>query len=72
MSSEFRNGVAFTIAITAFAFVVIAMVVGNNNNIPIAEPSADVVGTYKECDIIRWTNNQLAEYKYFLYCEKNK
>ena len=51
--------------------VVIAMVVGNNN-IPIAEPSADVVGTYKECDIIRWTNNQLAEYKYFLYCEKNK
>ena len=71
MSNEFRNGMAFSIAITAFAFVVIAMVVGNNN-IPIAEPSADVVGTYKECDVVRWTNNQLAEYKYFLYCEKNK
>ena len=71
MSSEFRNGVAFTIAITAFAFVVIAMVVGNNNT-PIAEPSADVVGTYKECDIIRYAPHQVAEYKYFLYCEKNK
>ena len=71
MSNEFRNGVAFSIAITAFAFVVIAMVAGNNN-IPIAEPSATVVGKYKECDIVRWTNNQLAEYKYFLYCENNK
>jgi len=71
MTNEFRNGVAFSIVITAFAFVVIAMVVGNNN-IPIAEPSADVVGKYKECDIVRYAPHQVAEYKYFLYCEKNK
>jgi len=72
MTNEFRNGVAFTIAITAFAFVVIAMVVGNNN-IPIDESSSgEVVGKYKECDIIRWTQHNLAEYKYFMYCEKNK
>ena len=73
MTNEFRNGVAFTIATTAFAFVVIAMVVGNNG-IPIDESSTsgEVVGKYKECDIIRWTQHNLAEYKYFLYCEKNK
>jgi hypothetical protein len=36
------------------------------------EPSTEVVGKYKECDIIRWSSNNLAEYKYFLYCGENK
>jgi hypothetical protein len=71
MTNEFRNGVAFTIAITAFAFVVIAMVVGNNST-PINEASFEVVDKYKECDIVRYAPHQVAEYKYFLYCEKNK
>jgi hypothetical protein len=71
MSNEFRNGVAFTIAITAFAFVVIAMVVGNNNT-PIDESSFEVVDKYRECDIVRYAPNQAATYKYFMYCEKNK
>jgi hypothetical protein len=69
MTNEFRNGVS--IAITAFAFVVIAMVVGANN-IPIDESSFEVVDKYKECDVVRYTPHQVAEYKYFLYCEKNK
>ena len=30
----------------------------------------EVVDTYKGCDVVRWTNNQLAEYKYFLHCDK--
>ena len=34
--------------------------------------NAEVVGKYRECDIIQWTQHNLAEYKYFLYCEKNK
>ena len=71
MSNDFRNGVAFSIAITAFAFVVIAMVVGNNNT-PINESSFEVVDKYKECDVVRYAPHQVAEYKYFLYCEKNK
>ena len=32
--------------------------------------SAEVVGTYKDCDIIRWQYGTLAEYKYFLHCPK--
>jgi hypothetical protein len=71
MTNEFRNGVAFSIAITAFAFVVIAMVIGNNDT-PINEASFEVVDKYKECDVVRYTPQQEATYKYFLYCEKNK
>lgn len=34
--------------------------------------SAEVVDTYRECDIIRWSEHNMSTYKYFLYCEKNK
>jgi len=34
------------------------------------EQSTEVVGTYKDCDIIRWNQHDLAEYKYFLHCPK--
>ena len=70
MTNEFRNGVAFSIALTAFAFVVIAMVVGDGKQI--SESSFEVVDKYKECDVVRYAPHQVAEYKYFLYCEKNK
>lgn len=36
------------------------------------EPSFEVVDKYKECDVVRYVPHQVAEYKYFLYCEKNK
>ena len=71
MTNEFRNGMAFSIAITAFAFVVIAMVVGSNSE-SINEASFEVVDKYKECDVVRYAPQQTATYKYFLYCEKNK
>lgn len=29
-----------------------------------------VVDTYKGCDLVRWADNQVATYKYFLYCPK--
>jgi hypothetical protein len=28
----------------------------------------EVVDTYKGCDVIRWSENSIAEYKYFLNC----
>ena len=67
---EFFRGVAFTIGIVGVAIIGIAML--SPNDVPITEQSTAVVGKYKECDIIRWNTHQLAEYKYFLYCEKNK
>jgi hypothetical protein len=29
-----------------------------------------VVDTYKGCDIVQWSDNQMATYKYFLDCSK--
>ena len=30
----------------------------------------EVVDTYKGCDLLKWNNGNLAEYKYLLYCPK--
>jgi len=30
----------------------------------------EVVDKYKNCDLVRWSDNGLAEYKYFLHCPK--
>jgi len=30
----------------------------------------EVVDEYKGCDVVRWTQSNLAEYKYFLHCRK--
>ena len=30
----------------------------------------EVVDTYKGCDVVQWHYSMLAEYKYFLICEK--
>jgi len=30
----------------------------------------EVVDSYKGCEIVRWTQSNLAEYKYFLDCRK--
>jgi len=40
------------------------------HNPPELKPSAEVVDTYENCDIIRWSTNQMAEYKYFLKCNE--
>jgi len=37
---------------------------------PQPKSNFEVVDTYKECDVVRWTQSNLAEYKYFLHCEK--
>ena len=66
---EFRNGVAVTLGIVSIAILII---VALSNNTPIDQPSFEVVDTYKGCDVVRYAPHQVAEYKYFLYCEKNK
>ena len=69
MSNEFRNGVALTLGIVGIAMLII---VALSNNTPINEASFEVVDKYKECDVVRYTPQQTATYKYFLYCENNK
>ena len=67
---EFRNGVAVTLGIVGFGILIIGALAMNDT--PIDQPSFEVVDKYKECDIVRYAPHQVAEYKYFLYCEKNK
>ena len=65
---EFMRGVAFTIGIVGIGIIGIAMLSGGEDE-TLMKPHAEVVDTYKGCDIVRWNPHQFAEYKYFLYCE---
>ena len=67
---EFLNGVAVTLGVVGIGMLIIGAL--SMNNTPIDEASFEVVDTYKGCDIVRYAPHQVAEYKYFLHCEKNK
>ena len=70
---ELLRGVGVFVAASA-VFIIILLVlakVASGDN-PINSASFEVVDQYKECDVVRYTPHQVAEYKYFLYCEKNK
>ena len=65
---EFLNGFAITIGIVGGVIIGIAILSGGEDE-TLMKPHAEVVDTYKGCDIVRWNSHQFAEYKYFLYCE---
>ena len=33
-------------------------------------PRFEVVDTYKGCDVVRWSDDNMATYKYFLHCDQ--
>ena len=69
---EFLTGAGVVVGVIV-AFMLLMLVIANRStDVSNSTSSGEVVGKYKECDIIRWTQHDLAEYKYFLYCEKNK
>ena len=70
---EFMRGVGVFVAASA-VFIIILMVLAYfaSGDKPINSASFEVVDKYRECDIVRYTPHQTAEYKYFMYCEKNK
>ena len=69
---EFLRGFGvFASASTIFIVVMLVLAYFSSGGKPL-EPSFEVVDKYKECDIVRYAPHQVAEYKYFLYCEKNK
>ena len=63
---EFMRGVVVTIGLTGIIILGIAIL--SNNDVSELKPTAEVVDTYKGCDIVRWNAHGLAEYKYFLHC----
>ena len=70
---EFLRGVGVFLGASA-VFIIILIVLAHfaSGDKPINSASFEVVDKYKECDVVRYAPHQVAEYKYFLYCEKNK
>jgi len=63
---------ALSIAVVLIAVVSFATVMLYRPEPTESKPttSARVVDTYEGCDIVQWSQSNLAEYKYFLHCEK--
>ena len=70
---EFLRGAGvFAACAVILITILIALAHFASGDKPINSASFEVVDKYKECDVVRYAPHQVAEYKYFLYCEKNK
>ena len=66
---EFLRGGGI-VGVVVGLFILFISLLSQSQNPPVEQQSTKVVGEYKGCDIIQWHYGPLAEYKYFLYCEK--
>ena len=69
---EFLRGAGVVVGVVGVLITILMVLAYSTTGGKPLEPSFEVVDKYKECDIIRYAPHQVAEYKYFLYCEKNK
>ena len=69
---EFLRGAGPAVAVMAVFILFIVLTNQTQPTEPTQPTEATVVDTYKGCDIIRWSNGQLAEYKYFLHCNNTR
>ncbi len=70
---EFLRAVGVTAGVfVVFGIICLVIINLSTGDKPINSASFEVVDKYKECDVVRYAPHQVAEYKYFLYCEKNK
>ncbi len=61
-------GVIIGASITILAFYMLKPEPQNHTATP--KSNFAVVDNYKGCDVVQWTDNQMATYKYFLVCSK--
>ena len=66
-----RGAGVFLGASAVFIIILIVLAHFASGDKPL-ESSFEVVDKYKECEVVRYAPHQIAEYKYFLDCEKNK
>jgi hypothetical protein len=69
---EFLRGVGVVVGISLILITILMILAYSTSGGEPLNSSVEVVDKYKECDIVRYAPHQVAEYKYFLYCEKNK
>ena len=44
----------------------------SQNHPIISKSNFEVVDKYKGCDLVQWSDNQMATYKYFLHCNNTR
>ncbi len=71
---EFLRAVGITAGVLVIFGIICLVIISfsTDGDKPLNSSLFEVVDKYKECDIVRYAPHQAAEYKYFLYCEKNK
>ncbi len=71
---EFLRAVGVTAGVLVIFGIICLVIISfsTDGDKPLNSSLFEVVDKYKECDIVRYAPHQAAEYKYFLYCEKNK
>jgi len=64
--------VIFGVTVAVLSILLLFYMIKPNQPTEVTEPKSnfEVVDNYRGCDLIRWSNSQLAEYKYVLYCPK--
>jgi hypothetical protein len=70
MKAEYYGAVLLG-AVVVMSFLVLFYMILDAEATP-PKPIIEVVGTYKDCEIIQYTNENLARYSYMLYCENQK
>jgi len=75
--NEYARAVAlgWFIGVSSFALVYMVSIALDVKEPPQKEvkpPNFEVVDEYKGCDVVRWTQSNLAEYKYFLHCNNTR
>lgn len=67
--NEFARGFAFCIVVVGGLLLVSGIFVSQDTPPKgVESPRFEVVDHYKGCDLLRWSDSQLATYKYVLYC----
>ena len=59
-----------TIGVLSFLLVFYMMRPNKPTEVLESKSNFEVIDTYKGCDVVRWNNNMLANYQYFLDCRK--
>jgi len=68
--SEYHRAIILGVIIGASVVILGLYMVKPEPQQPVASKSNfEVVDTYKNCEVVRWTNGQLANYQFFLNCK---
>jgi hypothetical protein len=68
---EFLQAFGVTFAILGGVCLFFILIISLTSDEETLQPTKPVVvDTYENCDIIRWSTSQMAEYKYFLKCNE--